>query len=223
MKANSSRQWGFVILCSLTVYLTSPLYPAALNVQVFALSKNVVILNIDGQRRVLRRNDVSPEGVKLIHATTDQAVVEIEGVQHVLQQNMVAQPVGKIDRRRGKSSTLIADKNGFFYANGTINGRSVRFLVDTGANTIAMSSVTARQLGLDTRRGQPGRAATASGMTDFVAITLNSVSVGDIKVNDVRAAVLAGSHPRVPLLGGSFLRHVKMTQEGNRMQLEQRL
>jgi len=52
--------------------------------------------------------------------------------------------------------------NGMYLVNGTINGFTVRFLVDTGATAIAMNRNDARRLGIDFRvRDKPSQVSTA--------------------------------------------------------------
>ena len=95
-----------------------------------------------------------------------------------------------------------------------INGHSVKALVDTGANVVALNSVQARAIGIDYRTGIPARVETASGSVEAWMVTLGSVSVGDIRVDNVRASVVEGEFPGTVLLGMTFLKHVKL-QEGN--------
>ena len=53
---------------------------------------------------------------------------------------------------------------------------------------------------------------TASGLTDAYQVTLNSVSVGGIRVDNVPAMVVSGDYPATVLLGMSFLRHVRIEE-----------
>ena len=73
-----------------------------------------------------------------------------------------------------------------------INGRSMPALVDTGANLVALSSVHAKTLGIDYQTGLQSRVETASGMVNAWLITLRSVSVGGIRVDNVNNASNAG-------------------------------
>ncbi len=94
-----------------------------------------------------------------------------------------------------------------------INGRQIQVLVDTGASSVAMSETHANALGIDHYNGTPIRTVTASGEASARLVTLNSVSVGGIRVDNVRSAVVDGDFPQMVLLGMSFLQHVKMQDE----------
>lgn len=187
-------------------------------VVLLALFKDKAILQIDGARRVLSRGDTSPEGLKLISADTEQAVVEINGRQRVLKLSVVAASQGATGQPR---VTLWADR-GFFYAEGSINNVPVRFLVDTGASAVAMNSALARRLGIDYAKGRPGMAVTASGYAKVYGVKLSTVKIGEIVLHDVEAGVIDGNQPDVPLLGMSFLGSLEMRRDGDRMELIKR-
>jgi aspartyl protease family protein len=69
-------------------------------------------------------------------------------------------------------------------------------------------------MGIDYSAGKPSVVETASGQTAAHGITLRSVVVGEIEVNNVPAMVVEGAFPTTILLGMSYLRHVKL-QEHN--------
>lgn len=100
--------------------------------------------------------------------------------------------------------------------------RQVSFLVDTGATAIVLNAGDAARAGVDyQRQGVRIGVRTASGTTSGYAVALRHVSVGDISLSDVRAVVLEGESPAMPLLGMSFLGRVKMRHEGAMLVLEQ--
>ncbi len=102
---------------------------------------------------------------------------------------------------------------------GSINGRPVRFLIDTGANIIAMNSRMARNLGIDFSGGKIMTATTAGGAIRSWEVILGAVQVGEIRVTNVQGAVLEGEFPKDILLGMSFLRRVKIQENAGLMVL----
>ncbi len=210
---------------AVAVMLALPQWAAAVEkITVFALFKSRAIINIDGERRVLAAGQTSPEGLKLIRTDTEQEIAEIEidGRREILGLGVVSSARSSPSRGLG-SVTLWADKAGFFFSAGTINGAKVRFLIDTGANTIAMSSRTAERIGLDYKRnGRAALATTASGVVPMYSLKLNTVTIGDITLHNVEAGVIQGQHPVNVLLGMSFLGQLDMTRDGDKMELMKR-
>lgn len=198
-----------------------PAVAGAEDITLFALFKDKAILQVDGARRVLATGAESPEGVKLVSTDTqaEEAVVELKGKRETLRLGVVVSAFQSATR---ESVTLFADTNGFFHAEGSINGASVTFLVDTGANTIAMNSATAKRAGINYTKGRPGSARTASGYARIYGIKLDTVKVGEIVLRNVEAGVIDGPQPETPLLGMSFLSAFDMKREGNKMELTRR-
>lgn len=206
-------------LCLLPLALITPLpAQAAESVSIYALFNDKAILLVDGSRRVLKAGEESPEGVRLISASTasDEAVIEVEGKRRVLKLGVV---ISAFTVSARASTTLWASSNGFFHADGSINGVPLTFLVDTGANTIAMNIATAQRVGIDYKKGQPGVAKTASGFIRIYGLTLKSVKIGEIELHNVEAGVIEGPQPDTPLLGMSFLGRLEMRRDGDKMEL----
>ncbi len=215
-----NRKWLLVLFL---MFAASTVH-ADKQINLLALFKDKAIVHIDGERRLLAVGEASPEGVTLITTDADHAVVEFDGRRETLTLGMVTvfPGSGKSTGGENPSVSLWADPRGFFYADGTINGYPVRFLVDTGATTIAISSDLARRIGIELSDGQPWIANTAGGMARMVRIKLDRVSVGDIALRDVDAGVILGPHPDIPLLGMSFLGEVDMVRRGDQMELKKR-
>ena len=186
---------------------------------VLALFKDKAILDIDGKRRVIAKGDTSPEGVTLIAADSEKATIEHNGRREVLLLGVVT---GAFNKDTGPAAVTLWAQNNFFYAEGTINNQPVRFLVDTGASSIAMNSALAQRLGIDFRKGEVGVATTASGYARIYRVTLNRVKIGEIELFNVQAGVIDGPQPATPLLGMSFLGSVEMRRDGDRMDLIKR-
>lgn len=159
------------------------------------------------------------DGVRLVSIQGEQIVVEADGKKRSLRVGQHAQGVTS-EQGSGKI-TLYADSLGHFYATGTINSGSVRFLVDTGASMISLGADDARRLGIDTRSGTVGTSETANGRARVVRVKLNTVRIGDITVHNVDALVHE-SDMKVALLGMSFLNRMEMQRDGNTMTLKKR-
>jgi aspartyl protease family protein len=187
-----------------------------------ALFKDKAIIVIDGARHVLNSGEVSPEGIKLLSTDTqeEKAQIEIDGKPEVLTLGVVRSSFAS--KGRG-SVTLYPETNGHFYADGIINGVAVRFLVDTGATTIALSGDVADRIGIDYKRfGHPSYVRTASGVAAAYFLTIDNVTVGNITLYNVEAAVQEGSYPKPALLGMSFLGQLDMKRNDAKMDLTER-
>lgn len=188
------------------------------SVEVMGLFKNQAVVRIDGKQRMLKVGKPSKDGVVLIDADSDSAVLEIAGQQRRYQ---LGTSVSTSYTKPVQTAVQIfRDGRGMYRTVGSINGLTVNFLVDTGATTIAMNEQQAKRIGLDYRvSGQPRYVSTASGIAQGFRIVLNSVKVGEIELLNVEAIVLSGSHPTSTLLGMSFLGRLQLTHEGDRLQL----
>ncbi|MCV6638877.1 TIGR02281 family clan AA aspartic protease [Candidatus Albibeggiatoa sp. nov. NOAA] len=102
--------------------------------------------------------------------------------------------------------------HGHYVATGTINGTAVTFLLDTGATDIAIPEHIAKKIGL--KRGMPMQVSTANGSITVYSSRLNSVTLGLIELNNVRANINPYMDGDEVLLGMSFLKHLEMVQKG---------
>jgi aspartyl protease family protein len=188
------------------------------DIEVLGLFTNAAMLRIDGQERLLKAGKTSPEGVRLVSADSKQAVVEFNGKQVVL--HLSDRINSAYEEPTVRNVSVQINSMGQYITTGSINGRPVRFLIDTGANIVAMNSQIAASLGIDFKSGQPMQLTTASGKVSSRAINLESVRVGDISATNVQAVVLEGQFPVDILLGMSFLKNVKITENAGLMLLQ---
>lgn len=107
--------------------------------------------------------------------------------------------------------------NGMFFANGSINGKPIEGLIDTGATFVSMGTKTAQQLGISYENGKPIRTSTANGVANKKLVMLEAVTVGPITLQNVEAAV--GETDQHLLIGMSFLRRLTVSTNGNAMTL----
>lgn len=190
-------------------------------VKVMALFPGKAMLQIDGQQRLLRAGQRSPEGVLLVSATASEAVIEINGRRETY--GLGSQVGGTFARREAVEVRIWADAQGGYRTTGSINGRMAEMLVDTGATSVAMSELEARRLGISYRvEGEPSGVRTASGFARAWSVTLDRVQVGEITLQRVEAVVIEGGSPAQVLLGMSFLGRVKIEQQGTVMVLQSR-
>ena len=116
---------------------------------------------------------------------------------------------------------LQRNKFGHYVTTGAINGKPVVFMLDTGATGVAIPDAVASNLGL--KRGRAFATQTANGVSTSYAANLDSVSVGEIELQNVRAGITPGLQTRQILLGMSFLKHIEFTQRGDTLILRQYL
>ncbi len=186
-------------------------------IDVLGLFKNAALLNIEGNRILLKVGDRSPQGVELVSATSKEAVIRLSGETITL--NLSSRIAAEFDAAETVSVSIMLNDAGQYRTTGSINGRPVTFLVDTGANIVAINSRMAATLGVDASKGRIMRATTASGVIESRQVTLNSVKVGGIQAKNVQAAVIQGDFPQEILLGMSFLRNVEIRENAGVMQL----
>ncbi|HIP53043.1 MAG TPA: TIGR02281 family clan AA aspartic protease [Chromatiales bacterium] len=108
---------------------------------------------------------------------------------------------------------LQRNRAGHYVASGQINGKSVIFLLDTGATNVAIPLRLASKLGL--KKGAESRSMTANGEVISWLTRLDRVELGGIVMKDVRAAILPGMGGKEVLLGMSFLKHLDLIQSGD--------
>ena len=158
-------------------------------------------------------------GVKLVSVGSNDAVVELGGKRVVL--SLGGTPVnlgGAASEGSGSQIVLTAGTGGHFITRGSINGKTVRFLVDTGATNIALSQAEADRIGLNYRNGERGISNTANGQVIVYRTLLDVVRIGDVQVYNVAATVLPAQMEAV-LLGNSFLTRFQMKRENDVMTL----
>ena len=83
---------------------------------------------------------------------------------------------------------------------------SIDVLVDSGASIVALTYEDARRAGMYVRDGDfTQRVSTANGLARVAPVMLDRVSIGDITVRNVPAAVTEPGSLATSLLGMSFL------------------
>jgi len=205
------------------LFLLGPGAAAAADINVVGLTAGKAVVSIDGGKpRTLTVGQVTPEGVKLIAATSESAVFEVDGARQTLAVGQGAAVANTSAARGGDTVTLYADSRGHFIATGVVNGVSLRFLVDTGASSVVLSSADARQAGINYLAGKRGLTQTANGAVLVYSVKLDTLRIGDITLNNVDAVVIEGDKLPIALLGMSVLNRMEMKRDGMTLTLIRR-
>jgi aspartyl protease family protein len=118
--------------------------------------------------------------------------------------------MGEVAPRRGVvagagAMTFRAASDGHFHVDATVDGQTIRFMVDTGASDVVLTAADARRLGFDLGSLRFIRSyRTANGPVSGAPVTLKEVRIGPIALGAVHASVNGGDLDR-SLLGMSFL------------------
>ena len=206
-------------LLSALLCVTAPVAWAQ-NVTLQGMLGSRALLLIDGVPKILSVGD-NVQGVKLLAATRETADIDIEGKRQTLhlgetQVSVVASAAGT-----PKRLVISSSGNGHFMVNGSINGQTARFMIDTGASLISIGSADATRMGLQYLDGRPTRTNTANGTSLAWQIKLDQVRIDDIEVSEIDALVTQQPMPYV-LLGNNFLNRFRMRRDGEQMILEKR-
>ena len=197
-----------------------------------AQAESVALAGMLGSKALLVVNGTAPkslavgethQGIKVISTSGDQAVIEQLGKRQTLRLGDAPVSISGNNGASGRGSRIVLTESsgGHFMTAGQINGRAVQFMVDTGATSIAMSTLDAERAGINYKNGQAVLMSTANGTAQGFRIKLNSVRVGDVEVFDVDAVVTPQPMPFM-LLGNSFLTRFQMKRDSNLMTLEKR-
>ena len=130
-----------------------------------------------------------------------------------------ANPNRNLNVVAGASTELVLARarDGHYYADGEINGRPVKFMLDTGATQIAMSRRLAETLGLSL--GPAMTLQTAAGPATGYPTRLARVRLGAIEMQNLGAVVSEKMSDESVLLGMNFLKRLELVQRGDQMTL----
>ena len=211
-------QWR--VAAALAALCLAPALSHAQSVGIAGMLGSKALLVVDAHPpRALGAGDEF-QGVKVVSIGKDEATVEVKGAQRVLRLGEAPVSVGRRSGS-GRRVVLIADARGHFVSTGTINGRVMQYMVDTGATSVAIGRADADRMGLNYQNGPSVRMNTANGVSQGWRMKLDSVRIGDVEVFGVEAVITSQPMPYV-LLGNSMLNEFQMTRSNNEMVLEKR-
>ena len=215
-----NRCWRVAVRHCIALFLgVWSLAALAVDIALVGLLPGKAMVVIDGgKRQTMAVGAVTAEGVKLISIESGAAVFEIAGKPRRM---LIGQSVVSTPGAERSATTLIADTRGHFVTQGSINGVSMRFLVDTGATFVSLGAADAKRARIDASKGTPGTTMTANGPARVWKVRLASVKLGGITLSEVDATVHEQDMP-VVLLGMSFLNRMEIHRDGQSMTLTQR-
>lgn len=180
-------------------------------VNIVGLFSNKAVLIINGGKPKTLSVGQTSDGVKLIAANSLMATLQIEGKTSQLGMGQAAIVTGATSD--AQTTTLYADAQGHFVSEVQINGATLKFLLDTGATTVALNSGDAKYAKIDYKRGEPMMVSTANGVVAAYRVTIASLKIGNITLSQVEGSVLEGGSPSVVLLGMSALNRLDMKRQ----------
>jgi aspartyl protease family protein len=192
--------------------LASSTAVADTQVNIVGLFSNKAIVMINGGKPKTLSVGQSSEGVKLLAADSKSATLKIEGKTKQLGMGQAAS-VGGSASNSVQSATLYADSRGHYVSDCQINGATLKFMLDTGATSVALNSGDAQFANIDWRRGEPELTNTANGVVTSYRVTIATLKIGGITLNQVEGIVLEGGSPSVVLLGMSALNRLEMKRQ----------
>lgn len=195
-----------------------------------SLFKNAAMVQYQGKQKLYRAGQSINKDIKLLSANTQSARFLIRGEEVELDLTNASSFAGSSDKitaeqdsndgQSAKQAIILQGLNGMFQTTGYINGMAVRMLVDTGASAVAINEAVAKRLGLNYRtQGIRIPISTANGITEGWILTLKSVRVGTLELNQVESVVVGGPGSPDVLLGMTFLNRVKMENDGKVLKL----
>ena len=188
-------------------------------VNVVGLFNGKALVTINGGAPQTLSVGQTKNGVKLVSADSQQATLMIEGKTKVLGMGQGVSTGGGGESTQNQPVSLYADSSGHFFGNMSVNGASLKYVVDTGATSVALNGTDAKRANIDYLKGEKSVASTAGGQVVAYRVTVNTLKIGTIVLNNVDAVVIEGAFPEVVLLGMTALNRLEMKRDNTIMTL----
>ncbi|MBL4762911.1 MAG: TIGR02281 family clan AA aspartic protease [Gammaproteobacteria bacterium] len=114
---------------------------------------------------------------------------------------------------------LQRNRQGHYVANGKINGKTVTFLVDSGATLVTIPGKLANRLGL--KKGRQEIVSTANGNIMVYLTNLEHIQLGEITLQNIKANINPHMDGDGLLLGMSFLKDLEIIQRDKHLTIRQ--
>ncbi len=210
------------VFLSVTMCLLTAPVLAATQLNVVGLFSNKAVVAINGSAPQTISAGQTKSGVKLISASSDSATFLVEGKQQTLRMGQAASIAVSNAPQNNALVSLYADQAGHFFGSLSINGASLKYVVDTGATTVALNSGDAKFAKIDYEKGERITMQTANGDVSAYLVKISTLKIGTIILNNVVATVNEGGSPPVVLLGMTALTHMSMKNENSILTLRKK-
>lgn len=131
------------------------------------------------------------------------------------QQDNPNQSVNTVQSDAYQEISLKRNRQGHYLFNGAINGKTVTFLVDTGATITSIPLNLANSLGLS--KGQQFPIETANGSSTAYATMVDQLKLGEIEFSRISASLNPGLQGHEILLGMNVIKKLELVQRGDIM------
>jgi aspartyl protease family protein len=191
-------------------------------VNVVGLFSNKALVMINGSGPYTLTAGQTTNGVKLVSSNSDAATIIVEGKRQTLrmgQAAFVGSSAPSQESEVNQPVNLYADQSGHFFGNLKINGASLKYIVDTGATNVTMNSADANYAKINYSNGQKVEMATANGNVSATNVSINTLHIGTIVLNNVNATIVEGGSPPFVLLGMSAQNRLNIKRDNTIMTL----
>jgi len=187
---------GFVLGGALSIAITTGYITTVIFLLTVLTSASIMVV-LQATHAALRLRITAMTAVCLIGATA-----------HVFVQKAPMTDVAAV--ANVQSSDVMRAFDGQFRATADVNGGEIEMLFDTGASIVLLTHKDALAVGLDPdtlRFKLP--ILTANGKSHVAPVTLEQVRIGNVAVQNVRAAVAKPGQLHASLLGTSFIGEIE--------------
>lgn len=117
---------------------------------------------------------------------------------------------------------LNADEKGYFFGDLTINGKTLKYIVDSGATNVTLNSHDANKVNLDYSKGEIVNLVTPAGDVRAFNLKLEALMIGPIALDNMNVTVVEGAFPPYVLLGISAQNRLDVKRDNAVMTLSRK-
>src|SRR5262245_2000909 len=122
------------------------------------IGDSAAVVAIDGGNPITIKSGQTRSAITIVSIERARPTIQFQGRTRTLALGQHHRNPSSVPAATSAQSvTLAADTRGHFITEGTVNGQPVRFVVDTGATSIALPAADAIRLGIDYRKGIPAK------------------------------------------------------------------